>query len=166
MIPSGVISRVLNRAQPGMHRELAVKSMFAIVLGLLLCCTAALADDQADVRDFIKRYDAAYVARDETAIRGLVAKDYRVIVKGMTKDFATSIAEFTDPKNANNPTALSSTVDRIHVAGDLAVAVGTIQWTEDGKSGGEHFTLVLRREGGAWRAVEEHISEVEEDAKS
>lgn len=149
-----------------MHRELAVKSLFAIVLGLLLCCTAALADDQADVRDFIKRYDAAYVARDEATIRGLVAKDYRVVVNGKAKDFATSIAEFTDPKNADSSITLASTVDRVHVAGDLAVAVGTIQWTEDGKSGGEHFTLVLRREGGAWRAVEEHVSEVEEDAKS
>ena len=143
-----------------------MKTLFALALGLLLCCTAATADDQADVRDFIKRYDAAYVARDEAAIRDLVAKDYHVIVKGKTKDFATSIAEFTDPKNTSSPTALSSTVDRVHVTGDLAVAVGQIQWTEGDKSGGEHFTLVLRREAGVWRAVEEHISQVEEDDKS
>jgi ketosteroid isomerase-like protein len=143
-----------------------MKTLFALTLGLLLCCTAALADDQADVRDFIKRYDASYVARDEAAIRKLVAEDYRVIVKGKAKDFATSIAEFTDPKNAGSTTTLASTVDRVHVAGDLAVAVGTIQWTEKEKSGGEHFTLVLRRDGGVWRAVEEHISEVEQDDKS
>ena len=143
-----------------------MKTLFALTLGLLLCCTAALADDQAEVRDFIKRYDAAYVARDEATIRELAAKDYRAIVRGKSKDFATSIAEFTDPKNAKSSIALASTVDRVHVAGDLAVAVGTIQWTEEGKSGGEHFTLVLRREAGKWRAVEEHISDVEEDDKS
>lgn len=143
-----------------------MKSLLAVVLGLFLACGAALADDAAEVRDFIKRYDAAYVAGDEATIRTLVGKDYHAIINGKDKDFETSIAEFTDPKNTSRPTALASTVDRVHVAGDLAVAVGHIQWTEDGKTGHERFTLVLRREAGAWRAVEEHISEIEDGDKS
>lgn len=143
-----------------------MKALFAVALGLLVWCGAVLADDQTGVRDFIKRYDAAYLARDEAAVKALMADDYRVVVRGQSKDLAESLAEFMDPARKEHVTALSSTVDRVHVAGDLAVAVGMIQWTEDGKSGREHFTLVLRRQAGAWRAIEEHISDVAEDDKS
>lgn len=158
--PGVVVLRVHGRAVSRTNEESTVKPVFALALGLLLWCTATLADDQRDVREFIKRYDAAYLAREEATIRQLVAEDYRAIVNGKTKDFATSIAEFTDPANTSSPTALSSSVDRVHVSGDLAVAVGTIQWTEEGKTGSEHYTLVLRRGAGQWRVVEEHISPV------
>jgi ketosteroid isomerase-like protein len=143
-----------------------MKNLFAFALVLLLWCGAALADDQADLRDFVARYDRAYLARDEAAVRKLLADDYRVVAEGHVHDRATSLAELVDPARTDHPSALSSTVDRVHLAGDLAVVAGQIQWTQADKSGSEHYTLVLRRDAGGWRAVEEHLSTVAKDAKS
>lgn len=143
-----------------------MKTLFAVTLGLLLWCGAVLADDQADLRDFVSRYDRAYLARDETAVKNLLANDYRVIVEGHVHDRAESLAEMLDPAKTDHPSTLSSTVDRVHVAGDLAVVVGQIHWTEGAETGGEHYTLVLRRTAEGWRAVEEHLSAVAKDAKS
>jgi ketosteroid isomerase-like protein len=166
MIPAGTLSRVVGRARPGTHEELAMKTLFAATLGLLLWCGAVLADDQADLRDFVSRYDRAYLARDEAAVENLLADDYRVIVEGRVQDRAKSLAEMVDPAKTDHPSAVSSTVDRVHVAGDLAVVVGQIKWTQADKTGGEHYTLVLRRGADGWRAVEEHLSTVAKDDKS
>ena len=137
-----------------------MRTLFAVASGLLLWCTASLADDQAAVRDFVARYDKAYLARDTAGFEGLLASDYRVVVEGKVHDRAGTLSHFADPARTEHPDALSSTVDRAHVSGDLAVAVGRIEWKDGDKAGHEHYTLVLRREGGQWRAVEEHISDV------
>lgn len=137
-----------------------MKTVFAIASALLLWCSAALAEDQAALRELVARYDRAFIARDATTIGDLLAPDYRVVVEGKVADRAGSLAELVDPSRTEHPDAMSSTVERTHVSGDLAVAVGRIDWKEGDEAGSEHYTLVLRREGGQWRVVEEHISPV------
>lgn len=142
-----------------------MKIAIAFAFALLLWCMPALADDQAAVKDLIDRYDRAYLARDMATLEALLADEYRAFVEGKEADRATSLAKLVDPDNKWHPSSLSSTVDRIHASGDLAVAVGQVHWKENAKSGREHYTLVLRRDAGVWRVVEEHISDYPEDKK-
>jgi ketosteroid isomerase-like protein len=144
---------------PGTFLEsimLAVRLLLAV---LLLAPIIAWADDDADVRAFITTYDQSYLAGDTKTVETLLAHDYRVVVEGAVKDRAAALVEFTAMDHAAI-SAMASTIDRIHVAGDLAVAVGRIDWTKGEEKGGEHFTLVLRRDAGRWKAVEEHVSDV------
>lgn len=141
-----------------------MKSIATLFIVLLLAFTSAKADDNASVRDFVARYDTAYLAGDIATLETLMASNYQVIVYGRLKDRAAAFADFADPERTK-PTAFSSTVDRVIVDGNLALATGTAQWTEDKKSGEELYTLVLKRTAGGWQAVAEHISPVEKASK-
>jgi ketosteroid isomerase-like protein len=129
--------------------------------GLLLFGAQVYADDEADVRAFVAAYDRAYLAGGTPAMESLLADDYRVVVGGEVKDRAASLAEFA-AMDRPAITSMSTTIDRVHVAGDLAVAVGRINWAKGEEKGGEHLTLILRREAGQWQAVDEHVSDVDE----
>ncbi|MCE3004040.1 MAG: nuclear transport factor 2 family protein [Xanthomonadaceae bacterium] len=130
------------------------------LLSMLLLATASVsADDAADIRAFTSTYDRAYRTGDAKAIDALLAADYRTVVEGAVKDRATALTEFA-AMDHDAISAMASTIDRVHVEGDLAVAVGRIDWTKGAEHGGEHFTLVLRREAGRWKAVDEHVSDV------
>jgi len=141
-----------------------MKNIATLFIVLLLAFTSAKADDDASVRDLIARYDTAYLAGDTATLETLMASDYQVITYGRLNDRATAFADFADPKRSK-PTAMSSTVDRVVVDGNLAFATGTIRGTEDKKSFEELFTLVLKRAEGGWQAVAEHISPVEKAPK-
>lgn len=138
-----------------------MKIVSLLFAGLFLFAPHARADDEAAVRAFVDAYDRAYQAGGTQAIETLLADDYRVVVEGEVKDRAAALAEFAA---TDRPaiTSMSSTIDRVHVAGDLAVAVGRIEWAQNAKKGSEHFTLVLRREAGRWQAVDEHVSDIDE----
>lgn len=138
-----------------------MKTASLLFAGLLLASTPIVADDAADIRAFTADYDRTYLSGDQQAVAALLADDYRVVVEGAVKDRATALAEFAGMDH-DEISAMSSTVERVHVSGDLAVAVGRIDWTKGTEKGGEHFTLVLRREAGRWKAVDEHVSDVAE----
>lgn len=140
-----------------------MKPISLLFAGLLIAGAAAHADDTADVRAFTATYDRAYMTGDTNVVETLLAADYRVVVEGAVKDRATALKEFAVMDHAAI-TAMTSTIDRVHVTGDLAVAVGRIDWTKGKETGGEHFTLVLRREAGQWKAVDEHVSDVAKPA--
>ena len=140
-----------------------MKPISLLFAGLLLAGAAAQADDMADIRAFTGTYDRAYMSGDTKVVDNLLATDYRVVVGGAVKDRATALEEFALVDHAAI-NAMSSTLDRVHVAGDLAVAVGRIDWTKGKETGGKHFTLVLRREAGQWKAVDEHVSDVAKPA--
>ncbi len=133
--------------------------LFAALL-LATAASAALADDRAAIEDFVVRYDRAFVAGDVPAAEAMLADDYSVVVEGRTSDRASALNEFRGMAKDDRPTALSSKVERVIADGNLAVAVGQIEVTQDGRLSREHFTLVLRRDGGVWQAVSEHISDV------
>jgi ketosteroid isomerase-like protein len=139
-----------------------MKTVSLLFAGLLLAGTAVQADDTADVRAFTATYDRAYMTGDAKVVGSLLAADYRAVVEGKVKERAIALAEFAKIDHAAI-SAMSSTIDRVHVAGDLAVAVGRIDWTKGAEKGAEHFTLVLRREAGGWKAVDEHVSDVAKD---
>jgi ketosteroid isomerase-like protein len=164
MIPAGGFLRDIRCARSGRATwRCTMKIVSAVLAALLLASTGVFADDRAAVEDLLARYDRAYLAADTKAVGAVLAEDYRAIVDGQTKDRAAALAELADPKREFRPTAVSSTLERVHVSGDLAVAVGRIAWKSAKGEGAELYTLVLRREGGAWRAVEEHISEAKPD---
>jgi len=129
--------------------------------GLLLFATAAHADDEVEIRAFVDAYDRAYVGVDTKGIEHLLADDYRVVVMGKVQNRAEGLADFTalDRSKINS---MSTTIERIHADGDLAVVVGRINWANDKEKGAEHITLILRRKEGRWQAVHEHVSDVEE----
>jgi ketosteroid isomerase-like protein len=139
-----------------------MKRIPLLFAGLLFACVNVHANDDDAVRAFAAAYDRAYQAGDTQTVETLLAADYRVVVEGAVKDRAAALAEFAAMDHAAI-TAMSTTLERIHVAGELAVAVGRIHWTKGEKSGGEHLTLVLRREAGQWKAVDEHVSDFAED---
>jgi hypothetical protein len=140
-----------------------MKIISLLFAGLLLAGVDVHADDDADVRAFAATYDRAYLTGDTKVVDTLLAADYRVVVEGAVQDRAAALAEFAAMDHAAI-TAMSSTIDRVHVDGDLAVAVGRIDWAKGKETGGEHLTLVLRREAGRWKAVDEHVSDVAKDA--
>lgn len=140
----------------------AVRILFAL---LLLAPACAWADGDAEVRAFLAACDRAYLAGDATALAGLLAADYQVVAEGRVRDRGTALASLT-AADREAPAALDTVVNRVHAARDLAVAVGRIDWTKADRKGTEHFTLVLRREGGQWRAVAEHVSDAAKDADS
>lgn len=140
-----------------------MKIVSLLFAGLFLFAPHARADDQAAVRAFVDAYDRAYLGGGTEAIETLLADDYRVVVEGEVKDRAAALAEFS-AMDRTEITSMSTTIDRVHVAGDLAVAVGRINWAKGAETGGEHLTLILRREAGQWQAVDEHVSDVVDKA--
>jgi ketosteroid isomerase-like protein len=140
-----------------------MKIVSLLFAGLLVFAAHAHADDEADVRAFVAAYDRAYHAGSTQAIETLPADGYRVVVDGELEHRAAALAEFAA---TDRPviTSMSSTIDRVYIAGDLAAAVGRIERAQDAKKGSEHYTLVLRREAGRWQAVDEHVSDVVDKA--
>lgn len=164
MVPSRGILRVHRCAHSGHAIRETDMNLLRIVFPLLLVAVAPVrADDAADVRALVAEYDRAYLAADPAAVGALLADDYRVVVEGRLRDRGTVLAELIAPEREAS-TALSSTVDRVWNSGDLAVATGRIEWRSAKDHGNEHFTLVARRDGGKWRVVSEHISDVARDA--
>jgi ketosteroid isomerase-like protein len=144
--------------------------LVAFLCGILLLATSSVqADDTADIRGFVVAYDRAYLSGDTAALGAMLAPEFRVVSDGVAEDREGSLADYA-AHGQNKLTGMSSTVDRIHVDGDLAVVIGRVHWrqanddgTED--NGSEHFTLVLAREAGQWKALAEHVSEVVEKDK-
>lgn len=139
-----------------------MKRIPLLFAGLLCAGVNVHAKDDTAIRAFVATYDRAYQTGDTQAVETLLAADYRGVVEGAVKDRAAALAEFAAMDHAAI-TAMSTRLERIHVAGDLAVAVGRIHWTKGDETGGEYLTLVLRREAGQWKAVDEHVSDFAED---
>lgn len=147
-----------------------MKSMFWGVLAAaaLMAAVPANADDAASVRDFLTRYDRAYESGDFAQVREFIADDYMVVNNGKRLNRAAAEAEYLENVKDGGSIRLDTTVDRVLAADQLATASGTIQWTETDKagkvdSGTEYFTIVLRRAGEGWTAVNEHLSAVNSD---
>ncbi len=140
----------------------------ALLFTLVASTAAARTPEEQSVIDFIDAYDRAYLASDVAFVDENFHSDYRVFVEGELKTKADAI-QWIKTKDATERTLdLSTTTDRVRIAGDMAVATGTIAWktvnpgkeNATPKTGSEHFTLVMVKDGNAWRAWSEQISDV------
>jgi ketosteroid isomerase-like protein len=135
------------------------RHLLLLMLGLVIACSPAMAQDDASIREFVERYDRTIVSGDADAVRALLADDYRQIAEGRTHDRDQALADFAKDDYAGRGTTMSSTVDRVEMSGELAVVSGVVNWKQGDESGSEHYTLVLERDGGGWKALMEHVSE-------
>ncbi len=146
----------------------AILLLNAMLLTLVALASAARTPEEQSVVDFVNAYDRAYLASDVAFFEQNFHSDYRVFVHGERKTKADAI-EWIKTKDAEERTlGLSTATDRVRIAGDMAVATGSIdyKWMDPSKANAspkhdkEHFTLVLVKDGAAWRAWSEHISKV------
>ena len=140
----------------------------ALLFTLLACTASARSPEEQSVIDFLDAYDRAYTASDVTFFEKNFHPDYRVFVEGELKTKADSIEWIKTKDSKERTLELSSTIDRVRIAGDMAVATGTINWktmkpgeeNATAKTGSEHVTIVMVKDGNAWRAWSEHLSSV------
>ena len=138
---------------------------------LLLCTTlAGAADKPADVVAHLKQlsdnWDRVIVAKDEAAIAGNMAEDFRIIDRrgdiGGKKAF---VADILDPKLTIDPYTVEDFEVRLY--GDTALLSGRTQMT--GKFDGQPFTSNYRyidiyvRKGGVWKIVSVQITQLPAD---
>jgi len=142
--------------------------LITLLLAVVALTASARTPEEQSVVDFLDAYDRAYVASDKAFFEENFHTDYRAFVEGELKTKADAL-KWIETKDAEERTLeLSTTTDRVRIAGDMAVATGTIAWksvnpTKENatpKTGTEHFTVVMVKDGNAWRAWSEHISQV------
>jgi uncharacterized protein (TIGR02246 family) len=141
------------------------RTLVALSTLLLVACYPAQQDTEADVaaiRTLMAEYDAAVTAGDGAAVLPLYAED----VISMPPDEASSVgragmeenfAEMEEAFEANT-FQLTSVVDEVEVAGDLAFARVTFDETITPTAGGDtelmhgNWLIIFKRqEDGSWK---------------
>jgi ketosteroid isomerase-like protein len=147
-----------------------IERMVFTALLLLSATLAGAADKPADVVAHLKQlsdnWDRAIVAKDEAAIAGNMAEDFRIIDRrgdiGGKKAF---VADILDPKLTIDPYTVEDFEVRLY--GDTALLSGRTQMT--GKFDGQPFTSNYRyidiyvRKGGVWKIVSVQITQLPAD---
>jgi len=135
---------------------------------LLLCATlAGAADKPADVVAHLKQlsdnWDRVIVAKDEAAIAGNMAEDFRIIDRrGDIAGKQAFVADIVDPKLTIDPYTVEDFEVRLY--GDTALLSGRTHMT--GKYDGQPFTSNYRyidiyvRKGGVWKIVSVQITQL------
>jgi ketosteroid isomerase-like protein len=141
-----------------------------LVAGALAACAslggmeAFAAEHETDVATLTRlsnAWDQAIVAKDEKAIAGNMAEDFRIIDgRGNVEDKAQFVAGVMDAKLVIDPYTVEDFEVRLY--GDTALLSGRTRMT--GKNGGESFTSHYRyidiyvRRKGAWKIVSVQIT--------
>jgi len=147
-----------------------IERMVFTALLLLSATLAGAADKSADVVAHLKQlsdnWDRVIVAKDEAAIAGNMAEDFRIIDRrgdiGGKKAF---VADILDPKLTIDPYTVEDFEVRLY--GDTALLSGRTQMT--GKFDGQPFTSNYRyidiyvRKGGVWKIVSVQITQLPAD---
>ena len=98
--------------------------------------------------------------RSVEKMEALLASEYQVVVDGKLATRAAAVAEFKKRALTNKAVQTTSTVDKVMLSSNLAIATGVITLKTELKTGKEHYTIVLREGNDRWQVVAEHISEV------
>jgi ketosteroid isomerase-like protein len=145
---------------------------FAVVMGAALawaCCAgspALAADRVSDIATLTRLsddWDKAIVRKDEKAIAGNMAEDFRIIDgQGNVAAKAAFVADIMDPKLTIDPYTVEEFDVRIY--GDTALLSGRTHMT--GKHDGQPFESNYRyidiyvRKGGHWKIVSVQITKL------
>jgi ketosteroid isomerase-like protein len=148
--------------------QIGLTTLAAVGIAWLWCCgsgTPALAADRrSDVATLTRLSDAwdkAIVRKDEAAIAGNMADDFRIIDgNGSVGTKRTFVADIVDPKLTIDPYTVEEFEVRVY--GDTALLSGRTHMT--GKQDGQPFTSnyryidVYARQGGTWKIVSVQIT--------
>lgn len=93
---------------------------------LIFTSSFAYAGDEDRVRKLNSQYDAAYSERSVEKMEALLASEYQVVVDGKLETRAAAIAEFKKRALTNEAVQTTSTVDKVMLSGNLAIATGVI----------------------------------------
>ncbi len=126
--------------------------------------------DEAAIRQLIADVDKAYVAQDANLMDKQLDPGYSAINNGRITGLAQAQADLAEVRTTK--LALSSTVERVRVLGDMALAQGVTSWQTTSKSdplvvdsGGEQYTVALVKKNNVWRIFSEHFSRIPVDKK-
>ena len=117
-------------------------------------------DAKKAVGDFSKQVADAMVKGDATAVKGMLADDWRVTGPGGTHDKAETLAAMMD--GTLKYLVMDKSKVEVRVYGDAAVVTGTIRAkiSVGGKeqTSTDLFTEVFVKKGGKWQCVTVHVS--------
>jgi ketosteroid isomerase-like protein len=147
--------------------RVAMTGLAALALAWVWCCGASpafAADKSSDVATLTRLsddWDKAIVRKDEKAVAGNMAEDFRIIDgTGQIAAKAAFVADIMDPKLTIDPYTVEDF--EIRVYGDTALLSGRTHMT--GKHDGEPFESNYRyidiyvRKGGTWKIVSVQIT--------
>lgn len=133
------------------------------MVAALLVPAAALADegmppaaDRQAILDIAKQHDAALNRNDAAAAAALFTDDAVVVPPGPAFAGRDAIQKDMEKGIKDGHADHASTVDQIHVAGDLAWTTGGWSMTVPAPDGARralhgNYSTVDQREGGAWK---------------
>jgi ketosteroid isomerase-like protein len=139
----------------------------AVALAWTWCCggsaavAAGPADEVAELKRLSDAWDAAIVAKDQAAVAGNMAEDFRIIDGyGNVDDKKKFVADILDPKLMINPYTVEDFEVRLY--GDTALLSGRTRMT--GKYDDKPFESNYRyidiyvRKAGKWQIVSVQIT--------
>ena len=139
-----------------------------LVSALFLCVAAApSSSDEHAIRAMYDRFSAAVQSHDIHTIMSFYAPDVVAFDAFPPRQYSGAAAYRKDYEGffAAFPGPVTSKASDVHVnvSGNIAYAYGVDTWTVTGKDGQAmpmvfRFTDVLRRAGGKWLIVHEHLS--------
>ncbi len=143
-----------------------MRRLLGIALLSLAAGAACAADRDADVARLTKlsnAWDQAIVRKDEAAVAGNMADDFRIIDgRAAIQDKRAFVADIVDPKLAIDPYTVEDFEVRVY--GDTALLSGRTHMTGryDGKpfdSNYRYIDIYVRR-GGQWKIVSVQITRI------
>jgi ketosteroid isomerase-like protein len=121
---------------------------------------------ERDVREVLvikQQYDEALLRGDSTWFEQAFAEDYLLILGDATTHTKGQIVKQLASRQVIWQRAAGRDMD-VRMYGDTAIVTGRFsgKWTENGKpfTTEERFTSVWIKQGGRWKAVSEHASQV------
>ena len=118
--------------------------------------TAPSAADRQAILDIVTQHDAALNRNDAAAAAALFTQDAIVVPPGSAFAGRDAIQKDMEKGIKDGHADHVSTVDQIHVSGDLAWTTGGWSMTVPGPDGARralhgNYSTVDQREGGAWK---------------
>lgn len=98
----------------------------ALLFFIVACTASARTPEEQSVVDFLDAYDRAYMASDLAFVEKNFHPDYSAFVEGERRTKADSIKWVKTKNSEEGRLELSTTTDRLRIAGDMAVATGTV----------------------------------------
>lgn len=125
----------------------------------------AFAGDADDVKATIEKAEKAFNSCDVETMKGITHPEFFGFNDDGTLETGNDMADMEAGCEAGNKVEWDFTVQKIDVRGDVAVVAGTSKGTLTPKEGEPQplngkFTVVLIKDGDAWRSLHVHGSPV------
>jgi ketosteroid isomerase-like protein len=145
----------------------AMRPKFALILSFLALCgissSQAKQSPEADVGQFVGKYDDAWNHKDTAAIERILAPDYVYFSsKGQVRSRQSLLEELLSPKY--NLASAERTELKVYVT--LGTAIVSSRWKGRGTFDGQEFhddqrcSIVLVRAKQGWLVLSEHCTQI------